>query len=209
MQRLELFWPLAKPYRANYNNFGDNIEFYKNLNIGLEKGHNGIDILALNPSSTAFLLDTFPVYAAHDGIVTYTGIDSKEGYGIIIRTKEKFLDWHGAEQYWKTIYWHLKPPALVTVGQTIMVGDLLGTGDTTGLSKGPHLHFGLKPIAQGENDWTWSNVDQMNGYFGAVDPLPYMSPLTAYQLRGTLQKMAEMLQSISNVLAAFLKGRRA
>jgi len=194
MKRLELFWPLKRPFISQ--GFGENlVPLYKDIGMA---GHNGLDL----PCPVGE-----PVYASHDGIVSYAGVDSSEGYGVVIRTKEQFLDIDNKPHFWKTIYWHLLPRIPVSVGKEVMAGDIIGYGDTTGKATGSHLHYGLKPIAQGENEWSWTNINQNNGYFGAVDPQPYMSVMTAYTLRSSLQVIAETLKKISEILANFIKGR--
>lgn len=128
--------------------------------------HNGLDMRA--PDGTH-------VYASHDGRVTFAGYDGGGGLGIVIRTNEEveFLD--GSISFGKSLYWHLKKDSLlVTGGQQVVKGQHIADADNTGLSTGSHLHFGLKPISKGENDWTWYNTEQSNGYMGAVDPVPYL-----------------------------------
>lgn len=160
------------------------------------KAHNGLDLAAYHGK---------PIYAAHDGIVTYAGVDANEGYGVVIRTEEQMEDSSGQPQFWKTIYWHITSDIPVRVGQRVRIGDLIAYADNTGFSKGDHLHFGLKPIAKGENDWTWSNTEQNNGYLGAVDPMPYMSTMTAYQLRTTLTSLSEIVKRIAEVLSLWIR----
>lgn len=149
------FWGINQAFGANFNSFY--------TKIGL-KGHNGIDFWA--PDST-------PVYATHDGRVTFTGYDGAGGLGVVIRTTEQF-DYGNEQAYYKSIYWHLKRDTIkVTGGQTVKAGDLIAFADNTGRSTGSHLHFGLKPIQKGEEDWVWFNTEPENGYNGAIDPMPY------------------------------------
>lgn len=130
--------------------------------------HNGIDMVAF---------DGTPVYASHDGRVTFAGYDGSGGLGVVIRTSEPVTFKDGSESYAKTIYWHLKKGSLlVTGGQDVKAGQQIAEADNTGLSTGSHLHFGLKPIAKGENDWTWYNTEQNNGMGGAIDPEPHFIP---------------------------------
>ena len=83
----------------------------------------------------------------------------------------------------------------------------MGTADNTGCSTGAHLHFGLKPIAQGENDWTWTNSEQTNGYFGAIDPAPYFVGISAYEFISKLETIRRQIDSLWKTLQA-LMGKR-
>lgn len=162
MTKLKLYSPLKDFFITQ--RFGENATpIYGQLGL---VGHNGLDMRA--PDST-------PVYASHDGRVTFAGYDGAGGLGIVIRTNEEVELLDGSTSFIKTIYWHLKKDSLLVTGsQQVVAGQQIGLADNTGLSTGSHLHFGMKPIAKGENDWTWLNSESTNGYFGAVDPLPYM-----------------------------------
>lgn len=138
------------------------LEKYKAMGLS---AHNGLDYFA--PDNT-------PVYATHDGRVTFAGYDGGGGLGVVIRTNEEFEDTNGVPSYWKSLYWHLKKDTLlVTGGQQVVRGQQIAGADNTGFSTGSHLHFGLKKIARGENDWIWYNLDDQNGLYGAQDPTPY------------------------------------
>ncbi len=150
---------LAHPLKAFYINqvFGTPDPKYSGLGL---KGHNGLDFMALHGT---------PVYASHDGIC-YPGIDGSGGNGVVIRTLEEF-DYEGGKAFFKTIYWHfMQADAVVKTGQKVLEGDLIGYADNTGMSTGDHLHFGLKPQRWDENNWTWYNIEQNNGYMGSIDP---------------------------------------
>lgn len=137
-------------------------------------GHNGMDLRAKHGT---------PIYASHDGLGSYQ-VDAKGGHGVVLITDKEYDGVDGVSSYWKTIYWHmpdpLKEPKLASpladkTGFTqVKMGDLIGYADNTGNSTGDHLHFGLKPVAKGENWGTWYNLEQNNGYYGAVDPEPYL-----------------------------------
>ena len=94
----------------------------------------------------------------------------------------------------KSIYWHLLADGiLVRAGQNVKVGDVIGLADSTGISKGDHLHFGLKPMYQGEEDWQWTNFQQDNGYKGAIDPNPFFNGVYADSAQTILSRMSQVI----------------
>jgi len=159
--KLELSYPLTL-HKVNQS-FGVKDPIYTNLGL---LGHNGLDLYAL---------DNSPVYATHSGIVSFSGEDGSGGQTIVIRTTEKF-DYNDSTAFYKTIYGHLKRGTFqVKAGDLVIQGQYIASADNTGLSTGSHLHFGLKPVYQGEQDWQWDNIEQSNGYRGAIDPSPFMN----------------------------------
>jgi murein DD-endopeptidase MepM/ murein hydrolase activator NlpD len=92
--------------------------------FGRRHFHTGVDIAA--PRGT-------PVRAAADGTVLYAGWYG--GYGKLV-----VLD-HG--QGTSTLYGHLSQ-ILVTSGQRVARGQLIGRVGSTGYSTGPHLHFEIR-----------------------------------------------------------------
>lgn len=187
MARFEIFYPV-KPWTVSQV-FGVNPQIYSQFGIN---GHNGIDIVTYHGQ---------PVYAAHDGDVTYAGMDGKEGVGVVITSDRKYEYDGGTEPaYIKSIYWHLINNVQVKVGQYVRAGTLIGYADNTGFSTGDHLHFAIKPVAQGENAWTWENVAQNNGFKGAIDPAPYFNKFYAKDA----QLVINTLQTIVRLLKSFL-----
>lgn len=187
MKKFELYFPI-KPWKVTQV-FGVNGKYYQDNGIDI-KGHNGIDLRAYHGQN---------VYASHDGEVTYAGVDSNEGYGVVIRTTEP-VDYEGKLVYMKTIYWHLIKIIPVKVGQKVKAGDIIGYADNTGFSTGDHLHFALKPQGKGENDWTWYNTEQNNGYKGAIDPTPFFNGKYAVDVRiGILRQLLELAQRLFNL----------
>ncbi|MEA4912160.1 MAG: M23 family metallopeptidase [Oscillospiraceae bacterium] len=92
------------------------------ISRGFSSYHFGIDIA--NVYGTA-------IYAADNGVVTYTAV-TDVGYGIYI-----IIDHQNGMQ---TVYAHLSA-LLVSEGDVVSRGDLIGLMGSTGNSTGSHLHF--------------------------------------------------------------------
>lgn len=86
--------------------------------------HTGIDIAADQGD---------PIYAAHNGRVTFAGW--KGGYGLAI-----VID-HG--RGWETLYGHASAQ-YVNTGDIIKAGQCIAAVGNTGYSTGPHLHFEVR-----------------------------------------------------------------
>lgn len=91
--------------------------------------HGGLDMAYLNRCGG-------PIYAAGDGVVFADGRpNAKYGdyaIGVLI----------GHSQRLATQYWHLSRE-VVSVGQEVHVGDVIGYEGATGFATGCHLHFGV------------------------------------------------------------------
>ena len=90
---------------------------------GASTFHNGIDIGA--PAGS-------PVYAAASGTVLTAGYSSARGYYVEIS--------HGNGM--KTVYMHCKA-LYVSSGAQVSAGQHIAAVGSTGISTGPHLHFGV------------------------------------------------------------------
>ena len=85
--------------------------------------HNGLDIANLAGTS---------ITAAGGGVVTSAGWNEYGlGYAVSIDHGNGYVTWYG----------HLSEQPVVSVGQQVNKGDLLGLMGSTGKSTGPHLHF--------------------------------------------------------------------
>lgn len=129
--------------------------------IGL-RGHNGRDFMAFHGE--------FVYFAATDGNgnsiqgTCWTEVDADGGIGVDIIFQDP-----DTKEWFQLKLWHLLKP-LVSDGQKIKSGDLIGLADTTGASSGNHLHDGFKPLNSGNlEDKKFPN----NGYTGAIDPATY------------------------------------
>ena len=86
--------------------------------------HDGIDFV--NKIGT-------PIHTVADGKVIYKGRLGGYGNAVKVRHKNGYM----------TIYAHMKKFAHIRVGQYIKQGQVIGYMGNTGLSTGPHLHFGV------------------------------------------------------------------
>lgn len=189
--KLKLYNPLKDFFITQ--KFGENAtSVYKDMGL---TGHNGLDMRA--PDGT-------PVYASHDGRVIFAGYDSSGGLGITIRTNEAVELADGTTTFIKSLYWHLKRGSLLVTGsEQVVAGQQIGEADNTGLSTGSHLHFGLKPIVRGEQEWDWFTPGKDNGYGGAIDPMPYLEDVfTPFKEE---MKFGEFSNDIQTMQAFFLR----
>ena len=90
---------------------------------GASTYHQGID-LGLTTGT--------PICAARAGVVTYAGYSGAGGNWVKINHMDGF----------SSVYLHLDSIS-VSYGQTVHQGQQIGRGGSTGVSTGPHLHFGI------------------------------------------------------------------
>jgi murein DD-endopeptidase MepM/ murein hydrolase activator NlpD len=90
-----------------------------------EVAHLGIDYAA--PTGT-------PIWAAASGTISHKGMAGHAGNLVMIKHDG------GIE----TAYMHLSKYADVKVGQKVKAKTVIGYVGSTGMSTGPHLHFGVK-----------------------------------------------------------------
>ena len=86
------------------------------------RGHKGIDIAC--PSGTE-------IYAAADGVVTYSGYKGDYGYTVMIKHSDGKI---------KTLYSHNRKN-LVKNGETVKAGQVIALVGQTGNATGNHVHF--------------------------------------------------------------------
>ncbi|MBZ7937295.1 M23 family metallopeptidase [Campylobacter molothri] len=88
------------------------------------RAHLGIDYAA--PTGT-------PVKSAGKGTIIFVG--TKGGYGNVVQVKH--------EGGYTTLYAHLSRFAKIKTGQRVNQGQIIAYVGSTGMSTGPHLHFGV------------------------------------------------------------------
>lgn len=149
---------ITQPFGNNHFNKLHTFKGINNENISLDfrgwknpyrkyglSGHNGLDLRVKVGE---------PVYAICNGVIEHKNDPS--GYGTYV----KLTSTARGTVY---IYAHLSGYG-TNNGATVKKGDIVGYGGNTGFSTAPHLHFEVRPP---------SGV-KTNGYFGAVDPLPFI-----------------------------------
>ena len=90
---------------------------------GSSTNHQGIDLGA--PEGT-------PIYASRTGVVTAATYGKSAGYYVSINHGDGF----------SSIYMHMTR-YVVSKGQAVSAGQVIGYVGSTGVSSGPHLHFGI------------------------------------------------------------------
>jgi murein DD-endopeptidase MepM/ murein hydrolase activator NlpD len=140
-----LLWPTDYPVVTQ--SFGANPQIYSRYGV---PAHEGLDIRALTNTN---------VYACFDGVVYEVHLNPKDhAYGIHVRIRHR--------DGYRTVYGHLAR-ALVSVGDEVREGQLIGKADSTGASAGAHLHLTLKQdgaTARAETDYPKD----------IIDPTPFM-----------------------------------
>lgn len=93
-----------------------------------ESFHTGLDMAYYTPHCGG------PIYAAGDGVVLEDGRPLAQygdtAIGVVIGHSQRLATW----------YWHLSNE-IVTVGQQIHTGDVVGYEGMTGMATGCHVHF--------------------------------------------------------------------
>ena len=136
--------------------------------------HEGIDLRATQGGRPA------EIVAAQVGVVDRLR-NGDSGYGNYVRLRHDWAD--GAT--WYTWYAHLSAiqPSL-QLGQTVEIGQRLGTAGTTGNSTGVHLHLTLQCIGGGLSGYIVADVVDPARYFTevtvpTVDELTFLADVTA------------------------------
>lgn len=95
------------------------------VNGVFSSGHKGLDIAITGGT---------PIYAAHNGTVAATTGHWTYGNVVMIDNGDGI----------STLYAHMQSAAIVSVGQTVTQGQVIGYVGSTGNSSGNHLHFEVR-----------------------------------------------------------------
>lgn len=114
------------PENISFSGSGFNWPVHGEITQGFSWYHNGIDIAG--PIGT-------PVYASKTGVIQEASGGWSYGYGnhVIINHNDGYM----------TLYGHLNS-YVVSVGQSVTAGQLIGYRGNTGRSTGPHTHFEIR-----------------------------------------------------------------
>lgn len=108
---------------CSYTYMSSPFGFRTSPTAGASSYHQGVDLAA--PAGT-------PVYATRSGVVTTTTYSNSAGYYVTINHGDGF----------SSIYMHLNN-YVVSSGQAVSAGQLIGYVGRTGIATGYHLHFGI------------------------------------------------------------------
>jgi murein DD-endopeptidase MepM/ murein hydrolase activator NlpD len=114
LRRIPSIWPAEGYYVSD---FGARIDPF----TGAVRYHEGIDIAEQTGT---------PIYAPGDGVVIFCGWTSGYGLNVVIRHSPRI----------STRFAHCSS-VCVSVGQSVMRGDLIARIGMTGRAVGPHLHY--------------------------------------------------------------------
>lgn len=164
------------------------------------KGHNGLDIGATSWQ---------PCYNSQKGTVAEVSTEEARGLGVgVVTTDKYFCTETGKPENFIIRYWHFWSNNVV-VGQEVDTGFLVGYCGSTGYSSGVHLHLEIKPVKvrlKNGKYYSHTNILQDNGYFGAVDPAPYMSELYVLDFISVYKQIKELIARLSDLIADKLRG---
>ena len=152
------YWPTTHKFVTQA--FGINPSDYNRFGL---PGHEGLDLRAPYDSE---------IRSVWWGEVTLVG----EGiaYGNQIRIKHTI---RGNE--YESIYAHFSKPSHLKVGDRVSRGQVIGKADSTGNSRGSHLHFGMKqytgekPDTALQKKFSWPK--------NIIDPTPFFRELRGYE----------------------------
>lgn len=141
------FHPLGAGPKPVTQWFGERPDFYKRFVYEGRslQGHNGVDF--------GVVVGT-PIFAVDSGRVAESFNDGPAGWGEYIKL---------IHPWGESLYAHLQV-RLAQVGDAVEAGQDIGLSGNTGLSSGPHLHFGMRIYP----------YQRADGWGGFTDPAPYL-----------------------------------
>lgn len=129
------------------------------------RNHRGMDLATYYSAGT-----NVPLYSMCDGEVVHVGYDAT-GYGNYLIMKDGTTGMG-------FLYGHLRDVPLVSVGDSVRIGQQVGIEGTTGSSTGIHLHLEMQDIS--EHDWIYRAPKEV--YTNPADfmGIPNVEGITVY-----------------------------
>ena len=124
-------------YPCNYINFSSAYGWRTHPVYGDQRFHHGVDLGAYQGT---------PIYASRSGTVTIASYDWSSGYWVNISHGDGFT----------SRYLHMTH-YIVSAGQYVTKGQVIGYVGSTGTSTGPHLHFGIYYNGVSQNPCNYIN----------------------------------------------------
>lgn len=146
--------------------FGENPASYAKFGLA---GHNGWDLRTKHPDTPDGKRDILASWLME----FYRRGSDPTGYGIFFETICRL------KRTWKLTFGHCDH---VLDFKTKRAGETMAISDNTGNSTGSHLHLTVKPIRIENGQHI--NLEQNNGYFGAINPQEFFDELRQYIKEG-------------------------
>jgi murein DD-endopeptidase MepM/ murein hydrolase activator NlpD len=148
---------------VEYNGITSKFGFRIHPTLGTREFHRGTDLRAAMRT---------PVYATADGIVEYSGLHNKSGFGKLVIVDHALG--------FKTYYGHLNK-LVIKSNEFVKKGDIIAYSGTSGMSNGPHLHYEIRFMFNVVNPywfikWTMQNYNEI---FEREKKIPWQSLVTA------------------------------
>ena len=128
------------------------VKFGYDKNYINDSFHNGLDIGALTPG-----VEGDPLYAVDDGVIKFNRYNSPSAGNYTVLECENYT----------ARYLHMKK-IIVSVGQKVRAGDVIGYMGNTGISTGPHLHLEIKTCKYHDKDYWTKNSESK--YIKSINP---------------------------------------
>lgn len=141
-----------------------NVDFYVTQEFGASTGygtHKGLDIATSGSR---------PIYSVSKGNVYYKGYQGDGlGHYIIIKNSD---DDRGF------LYAHLMQESILTLGQTVQVGQFIGNEGSSGNSTGIHLHLEYQVMTGGTWHYSSNLSDYLNPaeFLGVTNVVDFVNP---------------------------------
>jgi len=162
-QRLSLMQLVPNGSPIEYTGITSKYGYRIHPTLHKKEFHRGVDLRAAMKTA---------VYAPADGIVEYSGVHKRSGFGRLVILNHAFG--------FKTLYGHLNK-VVVKSKQFVQKGEIIAYTGNAGLSNGPHLHYEIRYMHDVLNPywfikWTLNNYNEI---FKKEKKIPWQSLVAA------------------------------